>query len=408
MISGMDDKWIDSIRDKMADYDVVPPPGLLDAIEAKIRARKMRNRRVFGAVAASVALIGGVSVALIPNIPDTVSGPLMPDVAGEDKGTELAERIAKNRTVSEPLSIMRKSAKTVLMSMEVNPKSETVKLPEIEDSPEENQKNTNENPHMDPESDIPSKRIEDESNSDEVVAVVEIIDSYSKEYLPLAVGASASANGLGGMFNGDNAEGHPLLASASMPHTRMGGGFVGESNSNNSPTPTYVELFDHRLPVRASIDFSWSVGYGVSVGTGLTYSYLKSAIRYGYSDSSLFKASQCLHFLGIPVNVRYSPWSFKNLGIYVSAGFMAEKCIGGQIKKENPQDPGYSYVGSDDRPFQFSFNAAAGLQYSLVGNCAIFIEPGIGIYPKNGSRLRTIYSERPVTFNVNVGLRFGR
>lgn len=389
----MDDKWIDSIRDKMADYDVVPPPGLLDAIEAKVRARKMRNRRIFGAVAASVALIGVVSVALIPYMPDTVSGPLMSDVAGEDKGTVFAEQIAVN--------------KAALMSREANPKSETVKLPEIKHIPSEKQEIATEHPQMDPEPYIPSKRIEDDSNSDEAVYVVEIIDSNSKEHSPLSVGVSASANGLGGMLNDGNIEGRPLLASGAMPLTRMGGGILGESNSNSSPAPTYVELFDHRLPIRASIDFSLPVWHGLSVGTGLTYSYLKSDIRYGYSDSPLFKASQCLHFIGIPVNVRYTPWSFRKLGVYVSAGFMAEKCIAGQIKETDPQYPVYRYDGCDSRPFQFSFYAAAGVQYSLVSSCAIFIEPGIDFHLKNGSSLRTIYSERPVTFNVNVGLRFG-
>ena len=86
---------------------------------------------------------------------------------------------------------------------------------------------------------------------------------------------------------------------------------------------------------------------------------------------------------------------------------MAEKCIAGQIREADPQDPGYAYVGSDERPFQFSVNAAVGAQYLLAGRCAVFIEPGVGIYLKNGSKLRTIYSERPVTLNVNVGLRFG-
>ena len=403
----MDDKWIDSIRDKMTDYDVVPPPGLLDAVEVKIRARKMRNRRVFGAVAASVALIGGVSVALIPNMPDTVSGPLMSDVSGEDKGTVFSGQIAEDRTVSEPLPATRKSAKAFLMSRKANPKSETVRQPEIEDSPAEKQEIAAENPQMDMEPYIPSNSVDDDCYSDDKIAIAEIIDSYSKEHSPMSVGASASANGLGGMLNDGNMEGRPLLASGSIPLTRMGGGILGESNSNSSPAPTYVELFDHRLPIRVSIDFSWPVGNGVSVGTGLTYSYLKSDIRYGYSDSPLFKASQSLHFIGIPVNVRYMPWSFRKLGVYVSAGFMAEKCVAGQIMEADPQSPVYRYDGCDSRPFQFSFNAAGGVQYSLVGSCAIFIEPGVDLHLKNGSRLRTIYSERPVTFNVNVGLRFG-
>lgn len=403
----MDDKWIDSIRDKMAEYDAVPPPGLLDAVEGEVRARRMRRKRIFGAVAASVALIGGLSVALIPDLPDTVPGPLASDVVGEDNGAVFAEKIAENTAVSESLPITRTSAKAVLMSMIANPNPVTVKLLEIEDSLEEKEENSDEKPYVGTESYVPSKSVDDDCYSEEAVAIVEIVDSHSKRHTPLSVGASASANGLGGMLDEDNTDGLPLLASASMPHTRMGGGFLGESNSNNAPTPTYVELFDHRLPVRASIDFSWSVGHGLSVGTGLTYSYLKSDIRYGYSDYPLFKATQNLHFIGVPVNVRYIPWRLKKLDIYASAGFIAEKCIIGQIKKENPQDPGYSYVGSDDRPFQFSFNAAVGAQYSLAESCAVFIEPGVGIYLKNGSRLRTIYSERPVTFNVNVGLRFG-
>ncbi|MDE6741816.1 MAG: porin family protein [Muribaculaceae bacterium] len=402
----MDDKWIESIRDKMAHYDVVPPPGLLDAVEARIRARKMRNRRVFGAVAASVALIGGVSVALIPDMPDTVSGPLMSDVAGEDKPTVFARQIAENKTVSEPLPRARKSAKSVLMSREANPTSEKVKPIEIEDNRQELLEVATETSSNDTERYVPNKKIEDGRYA-EYSSIVDHAYSHSKRHSSLSVGASASANGLGGMLNDDNVEGHPLLASSSMPLTRMGGGVIGESNSNSSPTPTYVEWFDHRLPIRASIDVSWPVGHGLSVGTGLTYSYLKSDIRYGYSDLPLFKASQCLHFIGIPVNVRYTPWSFRKLGIYVSAGFMAEKCVAGQIKEADPQYPLYQYEGYDSRPFQFSFNGAGGVQYSLTHKCAVFIEPGVGIYLKNGSRLRTIYSERPVTFNVNVGLRFG-
>lgn len=404
----MDDKWIDSIKDKMSEYDFAPPDGLFESVQDEIRSRRIRRKWFWGAIAASVALIGGVSVALIPDMPNTDPEPLVSDVAGEDNGAVSSDQIAENTTVSEPLTITRKSAKAVLISREANPKSEIVKLPEIEDSPEKKQGNAAEKPHIDTESNLPSKRVEDDRYSEEATAIAEIIDSHSKEHSPLSVGASASANGLGGILNDENKEGSPLLASSSMPHTRMGGGFLGESNSNNSPTPTYVELFDHRLPVRASIDFSWSVGHGLSVGTGVTYSYLKSDIRYGYSDSPLFEATQNLHFVGIPVNVRYIPLSFGKLDIYASVGFMAEKCISGQIKKENPQDPGYSYLGSDDRPFQFSFNAAVGAQYSLAESCAVFIEPGVGIYLKNGSRLRTIYSERPVTFNVNVGLRFGR
>ena len=388
ILHNLDDKWIDSIRDKMAEYDFVPPDGLLESVQAEIRGRRIKRMRLWVAVAASVAVLVGIFVALIPDMPEVAPRPLVSDAGAEDGGSVLAGQIAENRIVFEPLPITRNSTKEVLMSREADPKTEIVRQFEPEESPEK-------------------KRVDDDHNPEESVAIVEIADSHSKKHSSLSVGISASATGLGGIFDNDNMEGNPLLASASVPHTRMGGGFIGESHSNDMLTPTYVELFDHRLPIRASIDFSWPVGHCISVGTGLTYSYLKSDIRYGYSDSPLFKATQNLHFIGIPLNVRYTPWSFRKLDIYVSAGFMAEKCIAGQIKETDQQYPVYRYDGCDSRPFQLSFNASAGLQYSLTHNCAAFIEPGVGIYLKNGSRLRTIYSERPVTFNINVGLRFG-
>lgn len=64
---------------------------------------------------------------------------------------------------------------------------------------------------------------------------------------------------------------------------------------------------------------------------------------------------------------------------YASAGFMTEKCISGQIIKENPGDAKYSYTGCEDRPFIFSVNASAGVQYNLSKKCGIYVEPGVGL-----------------------------
>lgn len=403
----MDDKWIDNIRDKMSDYDAVPPAGLLDAVEAKVRAGKIRRRRILWAVAASVVLLGGLSVALIPVLQDVAPAPLVSDVVGEETGKErevFINQIAETTVVNEPVHTKLKSRKVVQPENVEVPTPGSATLPDGLDKPDEQA--VYEKTHTEAEPYSPSGKSDNDRNS-KYMSTVEPIDKRSNSKSPLSVGISTSANGLGGVFGENDIEGRQLMASSSMPRTRMGG-MLGSPYSVEHPAPSFIEMFEHRLPVRASIDFSWPIGYNLSVGTGITYSYLHSDIRYGYSDSPLLKASQNLHFLGIPFNVRYTPLSYRKLDVYASAGFMAEKCLGGGIKTENFSDPGYSYAGCNDRPFQFSINAAVGLQYSLSGSCAVFIEPGVGLYLKNGSRLRTIYSERPVTFNVNVGLRFGR
>lgn len=384
------------------------PLACWDTVEAKVRAGKIRRRRILWAVAASVALLVGISVALLPDLPDVAPGPLVSDVVGEETGKEREgsiNHIAETTVVTKPVHTKPKSRRVVQpVNMDV-PTPGLTTLPDGEDKSDEQA--VPEKTHTEAEAYNPSGKSDNDCCS-KYMSTVQPIDERSESHPPLSVGVSTSANGLGGVFVENDIEGRQLMASSSMSRTRMGGGMLGSPNSVEHPEPTFIEMFDHRLPVRASIDFSWPIGCNLSVGTGITYSYLQSDIRYGYSDSPLFKASQNLHFVGIPVTARYMPWSFRKLDIYCSAGVIAEKCIAGQIKTDNPSDPGYSYVGCNDRPFQFSFNVAAGMQYSFIGSCAIFIEPGVGLYLKNGSRLRTIYSERPVTFNVNVGLRFGR
>lgn len=402
----MDDRWIDSIRDKMAEYDFVPPEGLWESVQDEIRARRIRRMRVWGAIAASITLLGGIFAIMVSEKTDRYV-PLLVNVSDGDGESKSSSRPVK-KTVSSATglsSISNTSNNKLTVGAEetflaVNDPVSMPSLPsevrqvEAQEYPERGKKPDKETDDSYPPS-INDNGVNTYSN------VRDVRGSH------LSIGLSASANGLGGLLNDNDIGGTSMPASSSMPYTRMGGGMMSDSHANTTPTPTFIERFDHKLPVRFSVDFSLPLGHHLSFGTGVCYSYLRSDIRYGYSDQTLYKAIQNLHFIGIPANLRLTPWRSRKLGIYVSAGVMAEKCIGGELREESPSNPVYRYIGCDDRPFQFSFNAAAGLQYDLTRNCALFIEPGVGVYLKNGSRLRTIYSERPLTFNVNVGLRFG-
>ena len=395
----MDDKWIDSIKDKMADFDFLPPEGLLESVQEEIRGRRIKRMRLWGAIAASIALLGGIFVAIFSEKTENYV-PLIADVADKDKENETLCRpkgktVVYATTVSKP---KRARASEVSIIADNGPAS-IFPLP-------------SEAMQGEAQEDLEIGKTKDSEPCDSYQSYTTDSDinmDYKENYdsgFPLSVGVSASANGLGGLMN-DSDTGENLPSSSSMSGTRMGGGMMSDSHTNANPTPTFVERFDHKLPVRFSVDFSLPISHNLSVGTGICYSYLRSDIRYGYSDHSLYNAIQNLHFIGIPVNLRFTPWRAGKLGVYVAAGVMAEKCIGGELKEESPSNPAYRYEGYDERPFQFSFNAAVGFQYSLAHKCAIFVEPGVGLYLKNGSRLRTIYSERPLTFNINVGLRFG-
>ena len=60
----------------------------------------------------------------------------------------------------------------------------------------------------------------------------------------------------------------------------------------------------------------------------------------------------------------------------------------------------------DEKPFQFSVNASAGVQLNATSLIGIYAEPGVSYHFKDNSTLQTIYSDKPFNFNLNIGIRF--
>ena len=60
----------------------------------------------------------------------------------------------------------------------------------------------------------------------------------------------------------------------------------------------------------------------------------------------------------------------------------------------------------DTSPWQFSINEAVGAEYKLTDIFSLYAEPGLGYYFKDGSTTSTIYQDRPLNFNLSIGIRF--
>lgn len=168
----------------------------------------------------------------------------------------------------------------------------------------------------------------------------------------------------------------------------------------------------HRLPVRTGLAFSYRVNERLSLESGITYTNLTSDIRYG-SDEHYFSGKQTLHYIGVPLNVRYRVMSWGRLDLYASAGVLGEKCVSGKIDRDyvidcRPVDSGRETVS--ERRLQWSVNAVAGLQFNLTPAVGIYAEPGVRYYIDNGSAVENIYKDKPCNLDLNVGLRlsFGR
>ncbi len=164
----------------------------------------------------------------------------------------------------------------------------------------------------------------------------------------------------------------------------------------------------HRQPVRFGLMLSFPVTGRLSLETGLTYTRLVADLKEG-SASYYFDGEQKLHYIGVPLNVKYRVLDRKAFSLYGSAGVLTEKCVYGSLDKNYVVDNVSNRQESErinSRPWQFSVNAAVGVQYQFVKCAAVYAEPGVSYYFNDGSQVKTIYKQKPFNFNFNLGLRF--
>lgn len=166
--------------------------------------------------------------------------------------------------------------------------------------------------------------------------------------------------------------------------------------------------YKHHLPVRVGVKVAYTLNEHWSIESGLTYTRLSSDMKDGTKEN-YFTGEQRLNYVGIPVNMKYNAWSYKRLNLYGSAGVLAEKCVSGNTTKEyvlNNATKKKETDGIDCKPLQMSVNAAFGVQFDVLNNVGIYAEPGVSYHFDDRSSLQTIYKEKPLNFNINVGVRY--
>ncbi len=169
-----------------------------------------------------------------------------------------------------------------------------------------------------------------------------------------------------------------------------------------------VKEVKHRMPMRFGLSAAFSLTDRLALETGLTYTQLNSDLREG-SEKSYYKGTQQLHYVGIPINLKYSIYTVGALTIYASAGALVEQCVSGKKEMDlvvNGKTEEQTSGPAGSTPMQLSFNAAAGLQYNFTPLVGIYAEPGVSYYVNDKSSLSTVYKEHPWNFNVSLGLRF--
>ena len=111
----------------------------------------------------------------------------------------------------------------------------------------------------------------------------------------------------------------------------------------------------------------------------------------------------------MPVKLSYDICAGNRWSLYASAGVMAEKCIHGRASTEftyNGENRTVETESVSEKRLQFSAMAGMGVAYNISPKVGVFVEPGVSYYFDNHSRVTNTYKDRPLNFDLKVGMRF--
>lgn len=174
-------------------------------------------------------------------------------------------------------------------------------------------------------------------------------------------------------------------------------------NINAQPT-TDVK---HHFPVSVGITVEKSLSPAFALETGLVYTYLASDLTAG--DATYYTQKQQLHYLGIPLKLRWKFLRKRYFDLYLAGGGMVEKCLSGKLSAHYEVNDRPSLTEDETlrvNPLQWSVSAAAGITLKLAPHVNLYAEPGIVYYFDDGSHVSTIRKEKPLNINLQAGLRF--
>lgn len=423
----MKTNWQKDIHDRLGSYEKDAPEGLWEGISRRMpklndggmlthkpqRTAKFRMWRMAGvAAAASVALVIGYNF-LGNDTKDNINIPTNttkhPNMLASNKkplGNESTDVCAEQATHSAD-DLLAEQPKLAKASTEQPTLASAFTETDVKEisSKDENSKDENEQAEVKPEKREDS-RVLPKSQNVALLAYNDLTERRGSADASSRWTVSTGAMGGLGASGTTTAYGDYLvLASPGVMDAKDSP--MLDMNTVNRDVEQKTE-YDHHLPIRIGLSVAYALTDRLSISSGLTYTRLASDIKDA-SRESKYIGEQRLHYVGIPVNVSYKVASSQWISLYGTAGVLAEKCVSGTTDDGYVVNNTVQQTNTHDistKPLQMSVNAGVGIQFNVIDNVGIYAEPGLSYYFDDGSALQTIYKEKPLNFNLNVGVRF--
>lgn len=402
------EKWIEQLRDKLADYKVEAPEGLWEDIEAALPEHSEKHRPASmiplrrWAIAASLAIIlatggywwfGNRHNSLQSNLSQE------PQLSQSLVETTPDETLEAQLTPGPSIKIPQQSQdfwshESVRQNQDSDPTALTKKV-HVSEETEYPQKSPNEENIV-----VPDEAPQHDSFPRDEESVVRQLDQQiaqlhtSSSKIPTI--SLYAMNGFGHQSNSNG-----VIMSSNLTQN-----FVNPSDYQGQMARRretiylagYEERQKHNQPISFGLTVSYPLCRQLSLSTGIVFTHLQSNF-VKVMRSQQISQKQKLDYIGIPVMIDFKVWSYKGLKTYISMGLQTDWNIHTSLQAE-----GVDQQLDKDR-MQWSVVGALGAQYDIIPQIGIYAEPGIRHYFDNGSNISNYFKDKPTCFSLQLGLR---
>lgn len=418
----MKQDWTDTLKQKMAGYEERPSDELWAALSEKAGLQESRRKVIpvwFWGLSAAAALMAGIFVVTKVNDKSVNAlGGITADVAVSEPVDAAVPEPVERTLAEELVEVKARKAKSALIAEAVPVESSVSAVTEDVTSV-----NTEEYAAEVPSENHDAREAATvESDTVEQSEPAMSWDEYLKETPSEKARARRSGGFSAGIVAGGAVGGNTFGSKPTamvMGANPLAAGVTKtdwiDKDSKASAIvynqPEVQEEYSHKIPVKVGLTARYNITGRLGVETGLTYSILSSSVKTGNSETgkNWSTGSQTLHYLGIPLNISFNILNSRYVNIYVTGGGMMEKSISGSIKTDEYVDGKFDRTLTTNispKGLQWSVNAAAGVQANILPQLGFFVEPGVSHHFKNGSRVRSIYTDKPTDFSLGFGLRY--
>ena len=160
----------------------------------------------------------------------------------------------------------------------------------------------------------------------------------------------------------------------------------------------YSQTKHHYHPMSFGLSVGYSLTPRLTLTTGMVYTYASSDFTSSAAGDDIVE-TQRLHYIGIPLNVKYKVWGNNTIHTYAIAGCQADFNVSAKMQT------GDITTDADKDRTQWSVGGAVGVQYNIIPRMGIYAEPGMRYYIDNKSSVETIFKEKKLNFNLQLGVR---